>query len=141
MIHGRWSQQYFLPFPAAEGTPFTFLGLNWNPEGHPPPNVYTAPHFDVHFHILDPATVDDIEGPKPAPYGTQDGAIPRERIPEGYARAPEPSQRLYIGDMGKHLIDPSAPEFTGEEFANTLIRGSLTRTIMAARGGRSSSRC
>lgn len=33
-VHFKQSLQFFVPFPAAEETPFTFLGLNWNPGGH-----------------------------------------------------------------------------------------------------------
>ena len=117
-VHKKWSLEFFVPFPEAAETPFTFLGLNWNPGGHPPPGVYTVPHFDVHFHMLAPATVDAITGPQPAPYD----AIPAERIPEGYVRTPVPAER-YITDMGEHLIPADAPELAGGEFTNTLIQG------------------
>ena len=122
VVHGKWSQEFFVPFPATDATPFTFLGLNWNPGGHPPPGVYTVPHFDVHFHTLAPGTVDAITGPRPAGF-----ELPGERIPAGYSRAPSPETGtpLVITDMGEHLVDFSAPEFSGGEFANTLIWGAF----------------
>jgi len=29
--------------------PFDHIGINWNPNGHPPAGVYNRPHFDVPF--------------------------------------------------------------------------------------------
>jgi hypothetical protein len=120
-IHRRWSRQYFVPFPDATATPFTFLGLNWNPEGHPGAGgAWAVPHFDIHFHMLPPATVDAITGPSEPPYDE----IPDEIVPEGYARGPVPSER-YITDMGEHLAPADAPEVPGnpEAFTATLIQG------------------
>lgn len=120
-IHRRWSLQYFVPFPEADGTPFTFLGLNWNPKGHPGGGgAWAAPHFDIHFHMLEPSTVDAITGPTTPPYG----AIPDAKLPAGYLRGPKPSER-YITDMGEHVAPANAPELPGnpEAFTNTLIQG------------------
>ncbi|ESP89979.1 hypothetical protein [Candidatus Halobonum tyrrellensis] len=120
-IHRRWSREYFVPFPAAEGTPFTFLGLNWNPNGHPGGDgAWGVPHFDVHFHTLDPATVDAVEGPTAPPYDD----IPSERVPEGYVRGPAVDER-YVTDMGEHLAPSDAPELPGspEAFTATLVQG------------------
>lgn len=122
-IHGAWSQEFFVPIPAAEATPFTFLGLTWNPAGHPPPGIYDRPHFDVHFHTLEPSTVDAIEGLEPASY-----ELPAERVPAGYERLPEPAldgDYAVVTDMGEHLADPSSPELAGEApFTHTLIWGA-----------------
>lgn len=117
-IHHRWSLSFFVPFPATDATPFSFLGLNWNPNGHPPDPVWGVPHFDVHFHTLAPSTVDAIDGPRAATYD-----LPAEYLPEGYVRPPSPDERV-ITDMGEHLADPDAPEFGGGEFTNTLIWGA-----------------
>lgn len=122
-VHRRESLEFFVPFPAAEGTPFTFLGLNWNPRGHPGGRgAWSAPHFDVHFHVLDTDTVDAIEGPAPAPYDD----IPAERIPTGYNRSPpSAAAERYITDMGEHLAPADAPELPGnpDAFTNTLVQG------------------
>lgn len=116
-IHHKWSQEFFVPFPATDATPVTFLGLNWNPGGHPPPGVWTVPHFDIHFHLQSMATVDAITGPAAPTYD-----LPARYVPEGYARGPVVDERV-ITDMGEHLVDPTVPEMNGGEFSNTLIWG------------------
>ncbi|MFC6758169.1 MULTISPECIES: hypothetical protein [Haloarcula] len=122
-VHRRESLQFFVPFPDAEATPFTFLGLNWNPDGHPGGGgAWAKPHFDVHFHMLGTDTVDAIDGPEYAPY---DG-IPDEQIPSGYNRSPpDAAAERYITDMGEHLAPADAPELPGNPgaFTNTLIQG------------------
>lgn len=118
VIHHKWSQEFFVPFPSTDATPFTFLGLNWNPGGHPPDGVWTVPHFDIHFHMLPTATVDAITGPRAPTYD-----LPAEYIPEGYARGPVVDERV-ITDMGEHMVDPTVSEMSGGEFTNTLIWGA-----------------
>lgn len=150
-VHFKQSLQFFVPFPAAEGTPFTFLGLNWNPEGHfGGAGAWKKPHFDIHFHMLDPATVDAVEGPRLPPYDTGNGKYAADgpnpdpdgevtdtnfdddHLPEGYARSPEPvADQRYITDMGEHTAPEDAPELPDapgepgdpEAFDNTLIQG------------------
>ncbi|WP_254523418.1 twin-arginine translocation signal domain-containing protein [Natrinema caseinilyticum] len=115
-IHHRWSQEFFVPFPETAATPYTFLGLNWNPNGHPP--VWSAPHFDIHFHTLPMAAVDTITGPAAPTY-----ELPAEYVPTGYARSPAVDERV-ITDMGEHMVDPTVPEMNGGTFTNTLIWGA-----------------
>ncbi|MFO8116352.1 MAG: hypothetical protein R6U01_13515 [Halorubrum sp.] len=123
VVHGRWSLEFFVPFPDAAETPFTFLGLNWNPGGHPGgEGAWEVPHFDIHFHMLETDAVDAITGPAPAPY---DG-IPGDRIPEGYLRSPPATaEERYITDMGEHLAPEDAPEIPADPdaFTTTLIQG------------------
>lgn len=118
IIHHEWSQEFFVPFPETDATPFTFLGLNWNPGGHPPEGVWTEPHFDIHFHMLPTDTVDAITGPAAPTYD-----LPARYVPEGYARGPIVDERV-ITDMGEHMVDPTVPEMNGGTFANTLIWGA-----------------
>ncbi|SIR87691.1 hypothetical protein [Natronorubrum thiooxidans] len=118
IIHHKWSLEFFLPFPEPDATPFTFLGLNWNPTGHPPDSVWTEPHFDVHFHMLPTETVDAISGPAAPTYD-----LPARYIPEGYTRDPVVDERV-ITDMGEHMVDPTVPEMNGGTFTNTLIWGT-----------------
>ncbi|MFB6295604.1 MAG: twin-arginine translocation signal domain-containing protein [Halobacteriales archaeon] len=150
-IHYKQSLQFFVPFPGAADTPFTFLGLNWNPGGHfGGAGAWLRPHFDIHFHMLDTATVDSVDGPKLPPYDTSNGEyeggspapdpdgeitstrFDYEQLPEGYARSPEPvADQRYITDMGEHTAPLDAPELPDapgepgdpEEFTNTLIQG------------------
>jgi len=122
-VHRRESLQFFVPFPDADETPVTFLGLNWNPNGHPGGGgAWAAPHFDVHFHMLETDTIDAIEGPQYPPYDD----IPAEQIPAGYNRSPPAAaSERYITDMGEHLAPADAPELPGnpDAFTNTLIQG------------------
>jgi hypothetical protein len=153
-VHFKRSLQFFLPFPDAAETPFTFLGLNWNPDGHyGGAGAWERPHFDIHFHMLDPATVDAVEGPKLPPYDTSNGEYTdgspapdpegkvvstnldiEKQLPEGYSRPPEPvADQRYITDMGEHTAPDDAPELPDGEgqpgdptaFTNTLIQGFI----------------
>jgi hypothetical protein len=142
-IHFKQSLQFFVPFPDATGTPFTFLGLNWNPDGHfGGKGAWEKPHFDIHFHMRDPATVDNVEGPQLPPYDikTVDGIETNfdfAQLPEGYARPPPPvADERYITDMGEHVAPndapelPSGPDDRGDptSFSNTLIQGFIGDT-------------
>src|SRR5690348_14444530 len=50
---GTEEAEVFLTLPSqAAGTGFTVLGLDWNPQGHPPPGIYDVPHFDFHFYYI-----------------------------------------------------------------------------------------
>ena len=149
-VHFKQSLQFFVPFPAAQGTPFTFLGLNWNPGGHfGGAGAWLKPHFDIHFHMLDTETIDAVDGPGLPPYDTGNGEyiggsgpdtkgevtetnFDYDQLPEGYARSPEPvADQRYITDMGEHTAPADAPELPDgpgepgnpEAFDNTLIQG------------------
>ena len=39
-----------VPDNIAAATPFEHIVINWNPHGHPPPEIYSVPHFDFHFY-------------------------------------------------------------------------------------------
>ena len=43
--------------------PFLHFVANWNPEGHPPQEVYTVPHFDLHFYTISNEERLSIEAP------------------------------------------------------------------------------
>src|SRR5687767_13828990 len=67
LSHGECMGDYqfnlALPDGAAElGLPFKYATVNWNPEGHmePAPKVWSAPHYDFHFYIVEPALIDRI---------------------------------------------------------------------------------
>ncbi|WP_247729887.1 hypothetical protein [Halovivax limisalsi] len=116
-IHHAWSLAFFVPFPSTRGSSISFLGFGWNPNGHPPAGVWSAPHFDVHFHMSPAPTVDAISGPAAPEY-----TLPARYVPDGYVRGPVVDERV-ITDMGEHLVDPTAPELNGGDFSNTLIWG------------------
>ena len=106
---------------------FTFMGFHYNPQGHPPPDIYTVPHFDFHFYMIPGETVEAIVT-QPAQY-----SIPDAQMPTDYQRLPavdsdgdgEPDTPLVEEDMGEHLGDVTAPEFQeGGEFTHTNIYGA-----------------
>jgi len=107
-------------------TPFEWLGLNWMPEGHGPPDVYGVPHFDIHFY-LDPR--DDIEEIPAINYPPGTGEpyeveLADDQFPPGYFRT-----NAVVEDMGEHLFDANSPEWddpgepSGEDFTRTFVWG------------------
>jgi len=112
--------EYGLPLPEeAAGAGYTHVTLDWNPQGHPPPGVYTVPHFDFHFYLITPeeraritATGQDLEKTrrKPAP----------EFVPAGYILPPGTE----VPRMGAHMINPAADEFQKKPLTKTFIYGS-----------------
>lgn len=111
---------FVLALPAeASATPYKHVGLDWKPTGHPPPMVYTLPHFDVHFYTITEAeraaqtTADPLYAAKAAHNPDAD------MIPTGYVRGGTDLQ------MGTHWSDTSAPEFNGQVFSKTFIYGSF----------------
>ncbi len=101
---------------AVSGTPFKFVGLNWNPAGHPPQNIYTLPHFDFHFYMVTPAEVEatvDVAKMNIQP--------PADYIPQNHI-AVDP-----VPQMGLHWIDVTSPELDPNNpatFTQTFIFGS-----------------
>lgn len=110
-----------LHLKAKQLTPFDHVGLNWNPHGHPPPGVFDAPHFDIHFYMISveeqmaiPAWSDETNalfsdpplGFMPADYFTPPG-------PPGTA---EPQ-------MGKHWLPVNLGAFL--PFSKIMIYGSF----------------
>lgn len=113
-----------LHFPEIDTHQFTFNGFHYNPAGHPPPGVYTVPHFDFHFHFIEEAVVEGITGgplPEFLPFiGLADYEVPDEQFPPGYMFE---SHRLIVKEMGEHLLDGTAPEFNGGTFTHTNVYG------------------
>lgn len=115
---GEAHAEYSLPMPAkAPSVGFTHVVVDWNPQGHPPPHIYTVPHFDFHFYMISAADVDKIAftGPKdPAAVVSDQGLVPI-----GYKVIPD----TVVPKMGVHAMDPSGPEFHGKPFTATFIYG------------------
>ena len=93
-------------------TPFTFFTVNWNPAGHPPPGIYTVPHFDFHFYTISDAARMGIQG------GPVTASPPAAAIPPNYVGDP-----VTIPMMGTHYTDSTAPEFSGQAFTSTFVYG------------------
>lgn len=113
---GAW--EYPLGMPAhGPKTGYSEVVIDWNPHGHPPPHIYTVPHFDFHFYTLAPAAVERISfsGPNDPAVKVSDAAL----IPPHYRVIPETA----VNQMGVHAIDTTAPEFHGQPFTSTFIYG------------------
>lgn len=106
-------------FADGHGTPFEFVGVWWNPDGHPPEGVYDVPHFDFHFYHVAESDVDDIEG-SPL-FGGSD--VPTPVAPDQYPAGYFPDHSV-VPEMGLHWFDSSAPEWSGGSFSHTNIYGS-----------------
>jgi hypothetical protein len=113
---GSW--EYPLPMPThGPKTGYTEVVIDWNPHGHPPPHVYTVPHFDFHFYGISSAEVEKISftGPTDPATKVSDTAL----IPPHYKVIPATA----INQMGVHAIDTTAPELHGKPFTATFIYG------------------
>ena len=113
-----------LPKEAA-ATAFDHIGFDWNPMGHPPANIYTVPHFDIHFYTISvkeqeriTAQGDDVQKcyQKPA----------AEYIPAGYILPPDTA----VPRMGAHWIDPNSRELNGQPFTRTFLYGNYEGKII-----------
>lgn len=114
-----------LPFPDDNSSAYKWVGVDWNPAGHPPPQVYTVEHFDFHFYTLSEAEVDAI------PFGIAAYDIPDEQRPDGYITEGEAGApaRVIAPQMGEHMLDSTAPEFNDGDFSHTFIYGVYDRSI------------
>jgi hypothetical protein len=108
-----------LPMPATgPKTGYDHAMLDWNPAGHPPAGIYTPPHFDFHFYLIDPASRDAITFKGEA--AAQAAKAPAvDLVPAGYVVPPDTA----VEKMGLHGVDPSGPEFKGKPFTATFIYG------------------
>lgn len=111
------SYEYNLALPSAVETGYREVTVNWHPHGHPPPHVYTVPHFDFHFYTIEPADRMAI-----AFTGADDPAVQVNDvalIPADYQVIPDTAVPM----MGVHTIDMTAPELNGQPFTETFIYG------------------
>lgn len=121
-----------LAIPEGSPAPYTLIGFDWNSIGHPPAGVYTVPHFDFHFYMIDAAAKNGIlpaEGEVPGENGDfvgtefdrrglqapEAGFMPAHYVNPGGTSVPK---------MGAHWIDPASHEFHGVPFDKTLIYGT-----------------
>jgi hypothetical protein len=98
--------------PQAVGAPFRILTLDWNPHGHPPKDIYTFAHFDLHFYYV----TDEVRRKIVAAPTTPDPG-PRCR-PADYA-----PPAATVPQMGGHAYDMTGAEFHGGKFTHTFIYG------------------
>ena len=110
--------EYLVPMPPGPKTAFNHVTINWNPHGHIPPGIYTVPHFDFHFYVIDRrnqlAVAFPMQEKDPAARVTNTTIVPK-----GYQVVP-----VSVTDrMGVHAINPASPEFHGKPFTATFIYG------------------
>ena len=94
---------------------FKHILFDWNPQGHPPNNIYGLPHMDFHFYIVTEAER------KAIPPGIDTFPIPAENIPQDYRSLEDPP--FSVPNMGTHWIDSLSSEWQGETFTETFIYG------------------
>ena len=98
--------------------PFNFVLLNWNPNGHPPVNIYDKPHFDFHFYEQTPEEVMAI-GASEADSVKFNNTPSADYLPAKYVNTGH-----NIPQMGAHWIDVTSSELNGKPFTETFIYGS-----------------
>jgi hypothetical protein len=113
-----------IDFPIqARDTPFQYMLLDWNPQGHEPVGIYDLPHFDFHFYMQDLEDVNRIDPGPCSGLACDDYAKAMKPVPAAFL----PSGYINVGSvvpyMGNHLIDPTSPEFNGQIFTRTWLYG------------------
>jgi hypothetical protein len=120
-----------LTFPANSPAPFQFAELDWNPQGHVPPGVYTFPHFDFHFYTISPDERNAIV-PSDPDFATKARNVPTgDLVPPFYVVPGDPAD-VAVPHMGVHWSDVRSPELQGilghpelyQQFTKTFIYGS-----------------
>jgi hypothetical protein len=114
-----------LPLPKeAAATAFDHIYFGWNPKGHEPENVYTIPHFDIHFYTISVEERESItaQGDDLKKCYVKPGD---EYAPAGYILPPGTA----VPRMGAHWIDPKAGEFNGQPFVKTFLYGNYDGRI------------
>ncbi len=113
--------EYNLPLPKGiPNLPFTHVGVDWQPHGHPPEPIYGNAHFDFHFYVISQKdrqqiTVKGLDSDKV--YKQPESKL----IPPGYVLAPDSGEPT----QGSHWINPKSSEFQGQPhgFGHTLVYG------------------
>jgi hypothetical protein len=111
-----------LALPAlASATAFDHVMLNWNSHGHEPAELFGKPHFDIHFYMINPASVEKIN-----PSSTQAANLPAPKyIPLDYVTPPGTPAENTVPAMGLHWLDRTGGFEPGKyDFTQTVINGS-----------------
>ena len=116
--HGECNGDYELRFALPQDlikdavTPFIWVGVNWNPMGHPPPAppVWAVPHYDFHFYIMPREAVRQIRpGACAELVDCDDFKRAQTPVPARYVHADHIDVGAAVPDMGNHLIDFEDP--------------------------------
>lgn len=97
--------------------PYKEISIDWNPEGHEPPEIYGLPHFDFHFYFI------SHEERQAITCMDEDAAVctlpPAPDLVAPYY-IPTPAG---VPMMGWHWLDSRSPELNGKKFTSTFIEG------------------
>lgn len=113
-----------LPLPANDLVQYQLIELDWNPAGHPPPGIYTVPHFDFHFYVIGLAARDAIDPSDPAFAAKAANFPPAQYWTPGWVPTPGVPADNAVPHMGLHWLNFSSPEWSGHLFTRTFIFGS-----------------
>jgi hypothetical protein len=111
--------------PEADKTVFEHLVLDWNPHGHGPDGVFTKPHFDMHFYMIDARAVSEIT-PMRLDYLVRASNLPpAQSMPRDYLPPPGPPLLNTVPEMGLHWTDGAVDMTPGTyDFTETFLAGS-----------------
>jgi len=120
---GSEEKNYVFQLPKqAVALPYDHIELGWNPHGHEPDNIYTFPHFDVHFYLISSTLQAAI--PFLAPPALDVPLAPQYVAP-AYVQTPG-----LVPNMGAHWVDVLSAEFQpGGMFTKTFIYGSYNGNL------------
>ncbi|KAI8109387.1 hypothetical protein M9434_000671 [Picochlorum sp. BPE23] len=115
-----------LNFPGENQT-FKWLGLNWNPLGHPPMQAYNLAHFDMHFYLESQDTINSIvpsttepctEGLSAESFYKANVPVPAACFPKGYANL-----NAVAPFMGNHYV------FLKDPVIDALFKGAPNASL------------
>ena len=128
--------EYVLAMPSVvadrRDIPIQWVGLNWNPAGHAPPDIYDLAHFDFHFYIDSEQSVRAIRtGPCGFFIDCDDFERATLPVPARYIDHRHVNVDAAVAAMGNHLIDTTSPEFgkPPRKFTHTWIFGAYDGRI------------
>lgn len=117
---GHGDVPYVLPMPVkGPRTVVDHAVINWEPGGHPPPQVYDVPHFDFHFYMMGRAEREAIRFNSENESGEPGQQPPQDLLAQGYIVPPGTA----VPEMGVHAVNPASAEFQGQPFKATFIYG------------------
>ena len=88
-------------------TPYQFVELNWNPQGHEPPGIYDLPHFDFHFYTISLEKRNTIDPSDPLWAQKANNVPAAEYIPTNYIPAGPPGvapAEIAVPRLGVHWM-------------------------------------
>jgi len=98
--------------------PFDHVTMGFMAAGHPPPGIYSVPHFDFHFYKM-PLEERLAIPPYPQAMAAFNNNPLPGYLPPAYVKSPAGEAQ-----MGAHWSDVTSPEFNGQAFTHTFVYGS-----------------